>query len=83
MSTDKHFSEFLPSEKPVYATSKLSNAIRRPHHKHPLYTALHGPTANNSHYTWYKTLEGGLERKIFLSGRKPQHVTMPLYLYHG
>ena len=80
---DNHFSEHLRSEKPVYATSKLSKAVERPYYKHPLYTAFHGPTANNSDYTWYNSLEGGVVRKILLSNARLRQVTMPLYLYHG
>ena len=73
----------MDSEKPVYAISKLSKAKKKPRIDDSIYSAFHGPTANNSKLLWYEKEEDGVTEKVFLTRDILQQSTQPLYLYHG
>ena len=83
LSTGRLSSEVLDSEKPVYAISKLSKAKKRPRKNDSIYSAFHGPTANNSKLLWYEKEDDGVVEKVFLTNDNLQQSTEPLYLYHG
>ena len=83
LSTGRLSSEVLDSEKPVYAISKLSKAKKKPRIDDSIYSAFHGPTANNSKLLWYEKEEDGVTEKVFLTRDILQQSTQPLYLYHG
>ena len=83
LSTGRLSSEVLDSEKPVYAISKLLKTKKRPRIDNSIYSAFHGPTANNSKLLWYEKEEDGVTEKVFLTRDILQQSTQPLYLYHG
>ena len=73
------------SNKPAYFVSNLSQAQKRPDTENPLYSALHGPTANKSSMDYsYFNFEGSLIKNLvpneMLSKWKNKE---RLYLYHG
>ena len=76
----------LISNKPAYFVSNLSQAKKRPDTKNPLYSALHGPTANKSaiEYTYLSPFDNSLKFPVYpiemLSKWKNEE---RLYLYHG
>ena len=76
----------LISNVPAYFISNLSEAKRRPNSKNPLYSALHGPTANKSsiEYEHLNFCDNLLKIPVLpnemLSKWKNEQ---RLYLYHG
>ena len=83
LCTGRLSSEVLDSEKPFYAISKLSKAKKRPRKNDSIYSAFHGPTANNSKLLWYEKEDDGVVEKVFLTNDNLQQSIQPLYLYHG
>ena len=83
LSTGRLSSEVWDSEKPVYAVSKLSKAKKRPRINDSIYSALHGPSANNSKLLWYEKEVNGVVEKTFITRNNLQKSTQPLYVYHG
>ena len=79
----------LEANRPAYITNKLSNVLERPHHSKHIYSALHGPVANNSDIKWqdfrvvgnWYLNDGNIFRNnVMLNQWKKDNV---LYLYHG
>ena len=74
------------SNKPAYFVSNLSQAQKRPDTENPLYSALHGPTANKSsiEYKYLSPFDNSIKIPVIpnemLSKWKNEE---RLYLYHG
>ena len=74
------------SNKPAYFVSNLSQAHKRPDFENPLYSALHGPTANKSSMFYsYFNFEGSLIKNLILPNEmlSKWKAEERLYLYHG
>ena len=70
------------SKVPAYYVSNLSRALERPKPEEPIYTALHGPPANDQDIGYElngNTWEPRVDDKIIKNWKVPG----ALYLYHG
>ena len=70
------------SKVPAYYVSNLSRALKRPKPEEPIYTALHGPPANDQDIGYElngNTWEPRVDDKIIKNWKVPG----ALYLYHG
>ena len=73
----------MKSKDPAYYKSNLSRAIERPNPGHPLYSALHGPPANDQdivYVSYGNTLQWRVRQTKSVKNWK---VPGALYLYHG
>ena len=78
--------KIFDSENPAYIISNISNAIERPTSSDPLYTALHGPRANDSVIEWSEVQNSSCEQQRQNKKQKQLSHSVnstPLYLYHG
>ena len=78
--------KIFDSKNPAYIINNISNAVERPTFSDPLYTALHGPRANDSVIQWSEEQNSSCEQQRQNKNQKQlSHLinTTPLYLYHG
>ena len=75
----------MENKKSVFLISNLSKAFERPEPSNPLYSALHGPTANDSELIWkFHYNFANRKKKMLENPEVLQRWTSDalLYLYH-
>ena len=73
----------MKSNSPSYFISNLSKTKKRPNILNPLYSALHGPAANDQSMLYY--IDKKLQKRVTVCNKVLKHCVNHnvLYLYHG